>query len=49
MDIIFPRSPRETMCGWMHLPRFIDKLRLHFAGKLSQDYVDNLCKGFDAL
>ena len=37
------------MCGWMHLPRFIDKLRLHFAGKLPQDYEENLCKGFDAL
>ena len=33
-DIIYPRSPRETMCGWMHLPRFIDKIRLHLAGKL---------------
>jgi hypothetical protein len=33
----------------MHLPRFIDKLRLHFAGKLHPDYQDNLCKGFDGL
>ena len=33
-DIIYPRSPRETMCGWMHLPRYIDKIRLHLAGKL---------------
>ncbi len=49
MEIIYPRSPRETMCGWMHLPRFIDKLRLHFAGKLHPDYQDNLCKGFDGL
>lgn len=48
-DIIYPRSPRETMCGWMHLPRFIDKLRLHFAGKLHTDYEANLCKGFDGL
>lgn len=46
-DIIYPRSPRETMCGWMHLPRFVDKLRLHFAGKLHPDYQANLCKGFD--
>jgi len=37
------------MCGWMHLPRFIDKLRLSFAGKLHPDYQANLCKGFDAL
>lgn len=48
-DIIYPRSPRETMCGWMHLPRFIDKIRLHQAGKLHPDYQPNLCKGFDAL
>jgi hypothetical protein len=44
---IFPRSPRETMCGWMHLPRFIDKIRLHLAGKLHEDYQPNFCKGFD--
>ena len=37
------------MCGWMHLPRFVDKLRLHFAGKLHPDYQPNLCKGFDGL
>jgi len=48
-DIIYPRSPRETMCGWMHLPRFIDKIRLHTAGKLHPDYQANFCKGFDAL
>lgn len=48
-DIIYPRSPRETMCGWMHLPRFIDKIRLHLAGKLHSDYQGNYCKGFDGL
>src|ERR1043166_5168326 len=46
-DIIYPRSPRETMCGWMHLPRFIDKIRLHLAGKPHPDYQGNFCKGFD--
>jgi len=46
-DIIYPRSPRETMCGWTHLPRYIDKIRLHMAGKLHADYHDNLGKGFD--
>jgi uncharacterized protein DUF5069 len=46
-EIIYPRSPRETMCGWMHLPRFIDKIRLHLAGKLHADYQPNFCKGFD--
>ncbi len=46
-QIIFPRSPRETMCGWMHLPRYLDKIRLHLAGKLHADYQPNFGKGFD--
>src|SRR5690349_10653966 len=48
-DVIYPRSPRETMCGWMHLPRLVDKIRLHLAGKLHPDYQENFCKGFDSL
>ncbi len=47
-DIIYPRSPRETMCGWAHLPRLIDKIRLHLAGKLHADYQENYGKGFDS-
>ena len=35
------------MCGWVHLPRYIDKIRLHLAGKLHKDYQENLGKGFD--
>jgi len=47
-DIIFPRSPRETMNGWAHLPRYIDKIRLHLAGRLHADYQPNFgAKGFD--
>jgi hypothetical protein len=46
-QIIYPRSPRETMAGWVYLPRFIDKIRLHLAGKLHKDYQDNFTKGFD--
>ena len=46
-DIIYPRSPRETMCSWMHLPRYLDKIRLHLAGKLHADYQSNYGKGFD--
>jgi hypothetical protein len=46
-SIVYPRSPRETMCGWMHLPRYIDKIRLHLAGKLHADYAANFGKGFD--
>ena len=46
-QIIYPRSPRETMCGWVYLPRFVDKIRLHLAGKLHADYQENFTKGFD--
>ncbi|HEY3168606.1 MAG TPA: DUF5069 domain-containing protein [Candidatus Binatia bacterium] len=44
---IHPRSPREMMDGWVYLPRFIDKIRLHLAGKLPPDYEENFTKGFD--
>jgi hypothetical protein len=46
-SIIYPRSAREVMAGWTYLPRFVDKIRLHLAGKLHPDYQENLCKGFD--
>ncbi len=46
-EIIYPRSPRETMDGWHYLPRYVDKIRLHLAGKLHADYTENLGKGFD--
>ncbi len=36
------------MAGWTYLPRFVDKIRLHLAGKLHPDYQSNLTKGFDA-
>jgi hypothetical protein len=45
--IIYPRSPREMMSGWIYLPRFVDKIRLHLAGKLHADYQENFTKGFD--
>jgi hypothetical protein len=48
-NVIYPRSPRETMCGWMHLPRYVDKIRLHLAGKLPPDYHENLGQGFDGM
>ena len=35
------------MDGWVYLPRFVDKIRLHLAGKLSPDYQENFTKGFD--
>ena len=46
-EIIYPRSPREMMDGWVYLPRFIDKIRLHLAGKLHADYQENFTNGFD--
>jgi hypothetical protein len=46
-ELIYPRSPRETMAGWHYLPRYIDKIRLHLAGKLHSDYTENFGKGFD--
>ena len=35
------------MAGWMYLPRFVDKIRLHLAGKLPTDYQENFTKGYD--
>jgi len=48
-ETIYPRSSREVMDGWMHLPRYIDKIRLHLSGKLHSDYHANFGKGFDAM
>ena len=36
------RSPREVMGGWAHLPRYIDKIRLHLAGQLPPEYQELL-------
>ena len=48
-DVIYPRSAREVMAGWAYLPRFVDKIRLHLAGRLHADYQENFAhKGFDA-
>ena len=44
---IYPRSAREMMAGWAYLPRFVDKIRLHLAGRLPADYQENFTKGFD--
>src|SRR5579864_8374313 len=47
-ELIYPRSPREMMSGWAYLPRFVDKIRLHLAGRLHPDYQENFTQGFDA-
>jgi hypothetical protein len=49
MNLIYPRSPKEKMDGWVHLPRFVDKIRLHLAGILHSDYQANFTKGFDGM
>jgi hypothetical protein len=36
------RSPRETLDGYVILPRLIDKVRLHAQGKLPPAYVAQL-------
>ena len=47
-NTIYPRSPYEAMDSWVHLPRLVDKIRLHEAGQLPADYQPNyLHKGFD--
>ena len=48
-NMTYPRSPRETMAGWIYLPRYIDKIRLYLAGRLHPDYQPNFGKGFDGL
>lgn len=48
-NIIYPRSPREVMAGWAYLPRFVDKIRLHLAGKLHPDYQENFTQGLDEI
>jgi hypothetical protein len=48
-EIIYPRTPHETMDDWNYLPRYIDKIRLHLAGKLHSDYTENFGKGFDGM
>jgi hypothetical protein len=43
----FPRSPYDIEGGLVYFPRMLDKIRLHAAGKLPEDYVPYLSKGFD--
>jgi Domain of unknown function (DUF5069) len=43
----FPRSPYDLTGGILYFARMCDKIRLHAAGELPQDYHDYLGKGFD--
>lgn len=44
MNSTFPRSPRETLGGYVFLPRLIDKVRLHAKDLLSSEYTGNLLR-----
>lgn len=48
-DSILPRSPHEMMAGWVFLPRYVDKIRLHLAGKLAPEYEKQLGRVSDGL
>jgi len=41
------RSPYVTVAGFVYFPRMVDKIRLHAAGKLHPDFINNLGKAFD--
>jgi len=37
----FPKSPKEMTKGIMYFPRMLDKIRMHLAGELHEDYREN--------
>jgi Domain of unknown function (DUF5069) len=43
----YPASPKETIHGLVYFRRLVDKIRLHAAGELGEDYIPNLGKAFD--
>jgi len=47
MNVPNLRSPYAETGGILYVPRMLDKIRLHAAGKLPQDYHANLGGGFD--
>ncbi len=40
-------SPYEAVNGFVYFPRLVSKIRLHAAGRLHADFVNNLGKAFD--
>jgi gluconokinase len=40
-------SPYDAVRGFVYLPRLVSKIRLHAAGQLHADFVNNLGKAFD--
>jgi len=41
------RSPYDSIHGLVYFLRMVEKIRIHAQGKLAEDYVPNLGKGFD--
>lgn len=48
-EFLLPRSPHEVMAGWVFLPRYVDKIRLHLAGRLAPEYAAQLGRNSDGL
>ncbi|MEA3186712.1 MAG: hypothetical protein QOD99_542 [Chthoniobacter sp.] len=48
MQIPGLRSPHEKLGDIVYLARMVDKIRLHAAGKLPEEYQKNLGGGFDS-
>ena len=47
MNIPGLRSPYDRTGGLFYFARMLDKIRLHHAGRLPEDYRPNLGRGFD--
>src|SRR5438105_3237790 len=47
MNVPGLRSPYEKVGGIFYFGRMLDKIRLHAAGKLPEEYRNNLGTGFD--
>lgn len=43
----YPCSPGDTIHGLVYFRRMVDKIRLHAAGELGEDYIPNFGKAFD--
>jgi hypothetical protein len=45
----YPKSTAEMTGGFRYFPRMLDKIRLHAAGELDEQYLENLGAGGDGL
>ena len=49
MNITGLRSPADKVGSLVYFGRMVDKIRLHAAGQLPADYIENLGDGFDKM